>query len=172
VKGSLIVGTLPGTLLYGAVAEWLWVGIQADTEKGEYYAAIEILYPEEAAAGMLAIAQAMERQKEFPEVFFNTEDGTVNIGVFFRHRNASTGLLKSLAADHVPPAFLSAMKGRTQVMAVGEADISSADIKPFLDLFTHNGSFRLLLAQMQNGQRKSVWGVQLTTVRQGKPSVA
>ena len=158
-------------ILYGAMAEWMRVGVGKDVVTGEIYPNIEILYPQDLFPSVLQIAQEMGRLGLSPEVFFDKEINPTYVAVFFRLKQLRLDFLRQLfPREYLLIARELPSQGGELIMS-GEAEFATEDLRHFFALYPQKRCLRLILLQQLEGVPTPAWGVQLPGFSYGRPHV-
>ena len=172
MQGFLLRGESEGPvhIFYGAVVDFMRVGVGANMTTGETFPSIELIYPPECHLTMLAIAREMERMKLYPEVFIKEEAGIAYVAVHFLIQPATKEFIQEIFPSTLPRRALEyAGQGNVLLHASGEAEFPSGEIASFRDLYKKSGFFNVYLVEEREAKRNVACGVRLPTFQTDLP---
>lgn len=180
VHGIIVSGQpgAPGTILFAARADKLWVGVGQNQRTGELYPSISLLYPPKLTAAMLCIAKRMQEERTAPSVHIVDQgNGTSDVSVLFHMRTAVLEFLRMFATDEFATVSEALLGRDLTLLAAGEAEFKNPILGPFLDLFDHKRFFKLFLVERDEtrtrdiSRTRAIWEVQLLAFSKRAPEI-
>ena len=161
-----------GKLYYDVTTKTIRAGVSQNKRTGEFYPSIELSYGIKDILNMTMIAEEMQRQRIFPEVFIENKTNPASVVVIFHLRHMTVELFVSL----IESARTIAQMGRVlapdkmELVVVSEAEFAPSELIAFIDLFEEKKFFNLFI-RSEEQERPPVWGSRLVQYINGYPKI-
>lgn len=167
---NLVIGSDYSRVYFSAVVDTMFIGVLR--REVEFYAGIDLIYPESVEAQMVRIAKEMQRLGQSPQTCMLASGRGVDIVVLFWLRGVGFEFLKALLpAEIMRNASTDLLADKMEIVTTGESEFGYEAIGPFLDCFQETGKFRVSIARPVDEQNNEIlWSVELSALLPALPA--